>query len=192
MKAFPVLLDLKDRELLVVGGGRVAAGKLAKLLTYTDKITVAAADPSKEVEELCREHGLRLLRRDFREEDLEGIGLCVAAAGDRLVNREIADRCRARGILVNAADSGEDGSVLFPATVRRGSLTVSVATDGRSPALAAYLKERLAARLPEEELLEAVLERLAREKEEALAAGRSSEEKRAAYRRILEEMLPEP
>jgi precorrin-2 dehydrogenase/sirohydrochlorin ferrochelatase len=79
----------------------------------------------------------------------------VAATSDPEVNRQVHDEAEAAGIWVNAADDPANCSFTLPAIVRRGPLSVAVATDGRSPALASWLRAKLEAEIgPEyEELL---------------------------------------
>ena len=135
MGCFPFFVDLAGEPGLIVGGGKVAARKIQKLLPYGPRLTVIAPETGAAVRET---EGLILLERPYRPEDLDGDWRFVIAATDcRAVNREIALRCRERRILVDVADGGEEGSFLFPALVKRGRLSVGVSTGGASPTAAA-------------------------------------------------------
>lgn len=166
MGYFPFFMDLADEPGLIVGGGKVAARKLEKLLPYGPRLTVIAPDLEPSVREA---KGVTLLERPYCPEDLEADWRFVIAATDcRAVNREIALRCGERRILVDVADGGEEGSFLFPALVKRGRLSVGISTGGASPTAAAYVKEQVAQVLPErfEEILdylETLRERLKQE-----------------------------
>nr|WP_320132676.1 uroporphyrinogen-III C-methyltransferase [uncultured Holophaga sp.] len=133
----PVQIRLEGRTCTVVGGGRVAVRKAAKLLAAGARVRVIA--PALEGEGwdgLVMEH---LARPYGGPADLEGF-LVVAATSDSEANGRIAREARAKGALVLRADAPEDSDISFPATLRRGALSVSIATEGRCPALAARLR----------------------------------------------------
>lgn len=148
---YPVLLRLAGRECLIVGGGAVALRKAGELLRCGALVHVVAPDRSADFTELAGNacgRRLRLDARRFEPRDLDGVFLAFAATGDRATQEEIARLAAERGILCNVVDVTELGSFFVPATLRRGSLTVSVATEGKSPLFAVALRDRLAASLP--------------------------------------------
>jgi uroporphyrin-III C-methyltransferase / precorrin-2 dehydrogenase / sirohydrochlorin ferrochelatase len=140
---FPIFLDLRSRPVLVVGGGRVAFGKVASLLEAGASVTVVAPRIDKSV------NGAELVVREFQPRDLDGKWLAVAAATPE-VNREVARAAGERRIFVNAVDDTASASAYLGGVVRKGGVTLAVSTDGRAPALAGLLREALAALLPEE------------------------------------------
>lgn len=146
MAYFPFFIDLSGKRGMVAGGGAVALRKIQKLLPYGPRLTVAAERISPEIAEIP---GLELLRENFSPALLEGQFFVIAATGSRVLNREIASLCAARGILVNAVDDREACTFLFPALVRRGDLSVGVSTGGASPSGAAWVKDRIGEMLPE-------------------------------------------
>lgn len=146
MSCFPFFIELSGRPGLIAGGGTVALRKIEKLLPYGPQLTVAAPDIAEEIAALP---GLRLLRRTFRPEDLEGMVFAIAATADREVNHRIAALCRERGILVNVVDDPEACTFLFPALVKRGDLSVGISSGGASPSAAIYLRKQIAALLPD-------------------------------------------
>lgn len=153
MSCFPFFMELEGKSILIAGGGRVALGKIEKLLPYGPHLTVAAPEIAQEIAVLP---GLRLLRRHFRPEDLEGADFAIAATSNRKTDSQIAALCREKGIPVNAADNPEACTFLFPALVKRGSLTIGISTGGASPTAAVWLKEQIATLLPDrlEEILD--------------------------------------
>ena len=150
MSYFPFFMEMEGRPGLIVGGGTVACRKVEKLLPYGPRLTVVAPEIAPEIAAV---KGLTLLRRPFCPEDLEGMAFVISAAPP--VNRQVAELCRERHLPVNVVDNRELCSFLFPALVKRGSLSVGISTGGASPTAAIYLKEQIAALLPEnfEELL---------------------------------------
>ena len=145
MNLYPAFLKLAGRRVLLVGGGRVAAGKLRGLLEAGASVTVVAPDISTDLEQ----PGVPLLRRRFRPHDLEGCWFVVAAATPD-VNRQVAEAALALRIFVNAVDDPESASAYLGGVVRKGGATVAVSTGGRAPALAGLLREALERLLPDD------------------------------------------
>ena len=146
MPWFPMFVQLKGAEALLVGGGTVALRKAEKLLPYGPHIKVVAPDI---IPELAALPGLTLCRRPFAESDLQGTpALVIAATDEPALNRNIAALCRGKRIPVNVVDDPEACSFLFPALVRRGRLSVGISTGGASPTAAVWLKERIESILP--------------------------------------------
>jgi len=167
----PLFLDLSGRRVVVVGGGAVAAGKLAQLAgTGADLLVVA---PSLHPE--IAASGAHLARRPFLPEDLDGAWLVVAAATPE-VNRAVAAEAERRRLFVNAVDDPASASASAGGVVRRGGVTVAISTGGRAPALAGLLREGIEALLPEQ--VETWVERA-----EALRAGWRAERVAMADRR---------
>ena len=148
---YPVQLVLTGRPVLVVGGGRVALGKVQGLLAAGAVVTVVA--PQLDAE-LAAMEGLVLERRGYQPGEVAGYRLVVTATDDPAVNRQVYEEAEAAGVWVNSADDPANCTFTLPAVVRRGSITVAIGTDGQSPAYAAWLRGRLEAELgPEHEVL---------------------------------------
>ncbi|MFN2549002.1 MAG: bifunctional precorrin-2 dehydrogenase/sirohydrochlorin ferrochelatase [Myxococcales bacterium] len=131
--------------MLLVGGGRVAAGKLAGLLDAGAHVSVVAPEIRPEL----LNPDVRLVPRAFEPADLDGKWLAVAAATPP-VNRAVAEAAETRGIFVNAVDDTASASAYLGGVVRKAGVTVAVSTDGRAPALAGLLREALEAVLPDD------------------------------------------
>jgi uroporphyrin-III C-methyltransferase/precorrin-2 dehydrogenase/sirohydrochlorin ferrochelatase len=140
---YPAFLRLKDRKVVLVGGGRVAAGKLQALLHEGARVTVVAPEIRPELEL----PGVDLQRRAFDARDLDDAWYVIAAA-PRDVNRTVLDAAERHRIFVNAVDDPPNATAYAGGVVRRGSVTVAISTGGRAPALAGLLREALDAWLP--------------------------------------------
>ncbi len=142
---FPTFLKLGGRQVLLVGAGPVASGKLRSLLDAGAVVRVVAPDilPAIEAEPV------ELVRRPFEPADLDGMSYVVAAAPPE-VNREVAAAAHARGIFVNAVDDIENASAYAGAVMRKAGVTIAISTDGDAPALAGLVREALEALLPED------------------------------------------
>jgi siroheme synthase-like protein len=142
---FPTFLNLDSRRVVMVGGGRVAAGKLDALVRAGARVTVVAPQVRPELER----EGVEIVRRAFEESDLDGAWWVVAAA-PAAVNREVRAAADTRRIFVNAVDDPQHATAFAGGIVRRDGVTIAISTDGRAPALAGLLREALDAWLPRE------------------------------------------
>jgi len=167
---YPVGLVVAGRPVLVVGGGRVARRKAEDLVACGARVTVVAPEIDAELAEL---DGVAVERRRYRPGEVTAYRLAVTATDDRAVNQLVHDDAEAAGIWVNSADDPERCSFTLPAVVRRGPVLLTVATGGHSPALATWLRRRLAAELGPEVATLAGL--LAEARTEVRAAGASTE-----------------
>src|SRR5205823_4539916 len=167
---YPVNLVLEGRRCLVVGGGAVAARKVAGLRDCHAEVHIIANTVGPEIRRI---EGVTWEERPYRPGDLAGYRLAVAATDDPAVNRAVYEEGEEARVWVNSADDPDSCSFTLPSVVRRGPVMVTVSTGGRSPALAAWLRGRLEAEVgPEYEVL---LDLLATEREAARAAGKSTE-----------------
>jgi siroheme synthase-like protein len=139
MKHYPVFLDLKDRPVLVVGGGKVALRKTRGLLEAGARVTVIAPEWESDFETLP----VRLVPRRFRASDLGNAVLVFAATNDRLTNHRIGIAAKGKGVFANIADSAEECHFIVPARVQRGSVHVAISTGGENPRLSAELRKKL-------------------------------------------------
>jgi uroporphyrin-III C-methyltransferase/precorrin-2 dehydrogenase/sirohydrochlorin ferrochelatase len=140
---FPAFLDLSGRKVVVVGGGPVAAGKIESLLAAGARVTVIAPDIAPGIEHA----DVAIVRREFRDSDLDGAWWVVAAAPPD-VNRQVSAAAGTRRLFVNAVDDPQHATAYLGGVVRRGRVTIAISTDGRAPAIAGLLREALDAFLP--------------------------------------------
>ena len=138
--SYPVNLELTGQRVLVVGGGPVAARKVAGILAAGADVTVVAPDA---VAELADDPDVRWHQREYRRGEAASYRLVFTATSDPAVNAQVARDCRAANVFVNSADDPANCSFTLPSVVQRGNLQVAVSTNGRSPAFAAWLRRRL-------------------------------------------------
>ncbi len=156
--------------MLVVGGGTVAAQKVRELVACGADVTVVAPDI---VAELTEDPRIACQRRRYEPGEAAAYRFVITATDDRAVNQAVHDDGEAARVWVNAADDPQRCSVTLPARVRRGSLLLTISTEGRSPALATWLRRRLEDQIGPE--VEVLLEVLAEERDRIRAAGESTE-----------------
>lgn len=150
MAYYPIFLDMQDKSCLVIGGGRVAEGKVAGLLAAGAKITVIAPELSAELSDLQAQGTIAVETRPYREGDMKSFDLCFVATDDGAVNAAVAAEGRSLGIWVNAADDPANCDFILPSVVRRGQVVIAASTGGASPALARKLREELSEVIGEE------------------------------------------
>ena len=181
---YPSFLKLAGRRVLVVGGGPVAAGKIAGLLAAGAVVDVVAPEVQPEIERA----DVTVHRREFVSSDVEGAWYVIAAAPPD-VNRSVLKAGEARQLFVNAVDDPDHATAYAGGVVRRGSVTVAISTGGRAPALAGLLREALDAWLPGN--LEPWLRAADEARREWKADGVPMDERRPQLLRVLNRLYEE-
>jgi uroporphyrin-III C-methyltransferase/precorrin-2 dehydrogenase/sirohydrochlorin ferrochelatase len=148
MRYFPIFIDLKDRDVLVFGGGEPALNKVRLLLKAGAKIRLHADEAESELSALARAGDIELLpAADALDVDLANAALVVSCAGDP-TDTIISARAKKLGIPVNVVDRTELCSFITPAIVDRGTVLAAIGTEGAAPVLARRLRAKLEALLP--------------------------------------------
>jgi siroheme synthase-like protein len=149
---FPVFLKLNQLRLTIIGGGYVAIEKLNAVLSNSPqtKIKLISKTIDPEIETLAINHSITLIKKEYEASDLENTDLVIAAINDRSVSKLIYEDAKARGILINVADTPDLCDFYLGSIVKKGNLKIAISTNGKSPTLAKRLKEMFAELLPEE------------------------------------------
>jgi precorrin-2 dehydrogenase / sirohydrochlorin ferrochelatase len=138
---YPIALNILGRTCIVIGGGLVAARKVNALLEHGARVTVVSPSCCDELRQLSEEDRIHLVRKDFTPEDIQEAFLVIAATDQNQINERVAQEARKRKILINVVDNAALSDFVLPASLYRGNLTVSVSTDGLSPALARKIRD---------------------------------------------------
>ena len=167
---YPVFLDLGGADVLVVGGGRVAVRKVEGLLSAGAVVTVVAPviDPAI----VAMDVATRI--RTYAVGDVAGRALVITTTDDPALNAAVAAEARAARVLVNSSDDPANCTFILPAIARRGRMTVAVSSGGGSPALAQYVRDRVADEVLTTRVA-AAADALAAERDTIHAAGGSTE-----------------
>jgi precorrin-2 dehydrogenase/sirohydrochlorin ferrochelatase len=137
-------LRLSGRPCLVVGGGKVGLEKVEGLLACDGAVTLVAPEAVPQLAEYAREGSVRWERREFRDSDLEGTFLVIAATSLTDVNIAVYEEAERRAMLCNVVDVPPLCNFILPAIVRTGPLAIAISTAGASPALAKRMKREIA------------------------------------------------
>lgn len=153
MKVLPVALLLEGKRVLVVGGGQVAARKVAALLEAGALVRVVSPELAPDFPT-----PLEHIARRFETGDCAGFSLVFAATDSREVNRRVAEEARGLGVWVNDASDPDGSDFHTQAVVRRGPIAIGVSTEGDSPVVSGHLKREIEALIgPEWEELFALM-----------------------------------
>ena len=145
MKFYPINLNLKDKNVLIVGAGKVALRKFKRLLQTGAQIKIIAPEFNQGFKVYLNQESNEhiFLKRKFREKDLIGQFLVFAATDNSELNKRIALLARGKNILVNIIDSAELSNFTVPAAVTRGELLLTASSGSNLPALSKNIKEKL-------------------------------------------------
>lgn len=148
MDYLPLFADLKDRPVLVVGGGEIAARKIELLRRAGAHIRVTARELGHELQALLETAAIDWIARSFDVTQLEDVFLVIAATDDNALNARVFAAANARYKLVNVVDDQPKCSFIFPSIVDRSPLVVAISSGGTAPVLARLLREKIEALLP--------------------------------------------
>lgn len=149
MQYLPIFAQLKNRPVLVVGGGDVALRKSNALLKADAKVTVLAPEFCSELEELAEKGVVTLSRTRFEAKAVTGFRLVIAATDLDSVNNDVYEAAEAAGIFVNVVDDQPKCSFIFPSIVDRNPITIAISSAGTAPVLARRLREKLETLIPQ-------------------------------------------
>jgi precorrin-2 dehydrogenase len=141
---FPILIDLEKKDILVVGGGKIAYRKIKTLLDYGAAIEIITPEIIENKIKLLFEEGKVSLRlRKFEDRDIENRFLVVAATDDKELNKNIYELGDSKNILVNNITTKEDLNARFCAIHRGDDFQVAISTDEGNPKRALELKKQV-------------------------------------------------
>lgn len=148
MDYLPLFAELKERPVLVIGGGEIAVRKIKFLLRAQAKVQVVAAVLSPELAEQVERQQISWRATAFDEQQVDDVFLVIAATDDRELNQRVFAAANARYRLVNVVDDQQLCSFVFPSIVDRSPLLVAISSSGKAPVLSRILREKIEALLP--------------------------------------------
>lgn len=146
----PLMIDVRDWPVLVVGAGSVGVRRALKLSEDGARVRLQSRTIDKDTRERCEAAGIHCVQAPVDPSDLSGMRLIVAATSDKVLNERIVREANRLGILVSSATPQGEENVSFPAQIKRGDFVVSVSTGGASPALSRMIRQELESRFPED------------------------------------------
>jgi len=150
MRYYPINLDIRNRNCLVVGGGLVGTRKVKTLLDCQARVTVVSPESTDKLDRLAACGSILMKQRPYEPSDLNGMFLVIGATDDEVLNRRIHSDAERKNMLCNIADRPAACNFILPAIVNRGDLVLAISTSGKSPAFAKSLRKRLESEFGEE------------------------------------------
>ena len=147
---FPLFLDLREKDILFVGGGSIASWRIGALEPFAERITIVAPEAEGEILELTEAGEVSWIMREFEAEDIEGRDMVFAATDDKELNARIAELCNRKGIPVNVSSDKELCDFYFPGIVRQGETVIGISASGQDHRKARRVRERIQEILTEE------------------------------------------
>jgi len=185
----PILIDIRNQDVLVVGGGHVAARKARGALRAGARVTVLGDTDDAAMAALSDDPNCRRISESFSAEKLKGVRLVFAATDDEDLAHSVSRAAREAGIPVNVADKTALCSFIMPATVDRHPMVVAVSSGGDAPILTRSLRAHLETLLPSE--LGRLAEFVADRRDRVTAAFPDFEARRKFWDRFMDGPIPE-
>lgn len=156
---FPIFLKLESLKTLIVGGGNVGLEKISAILKNSPfaPIILVARSIHPDIKALAGAHpNVELVERNFRLWDLWSADIVLLATNNRDTNHSILRFAKARGLLVNVADTPDLCDFYLGSVVTKGQLKIGISTNGKSPTIAKRFREFLEEAIPDstDELLD--------------------------------------
>ncbi len=146
MAYFPFFHELENKNITIIGGGNIAFEKVERLIGLGAKITVIAPEIGDEISNISE---ITCITKRYAPEDLSGADFVISATGDKQVDNEVFERCRADKIPVNVVDVKDKCDFIFPTVIRRKNLVIGVSSSGASPQVAIKLRKEIENLIPE-------------------------------------------
>jgi len=141
---FPLVLDVKEWPVLVIGGDEEAADKSQRLLESGAKVMVISPTLNDTLRQLAASGKVIHRGRHFRDADLDHVILILnTIRGDREFANMLWAKAKEKRVLLWSVDYPEASSVTMPAVVASGHVRVAISTSGVAPALSGFMKEDL-------------------------------------------------
>lgn len=143
-KFFPVSIDINNKNILVIGAGKIALRKVETLLNYNCNITVITKDILEEkFFNLEEDNKIKILKnQEFEEKFLQDIFLVIAATNNEVLNKNISQLCMNKNILVNNITSKNDMNVRFASIYEKDDIQIAISANG-NPKKAVEIKNKI-------------------------------------------------
>ncbi len=137
MKYYPAFINLKNKKVVVVGGGRVAERKALSLIKAGADVIVISPAVTTRIAKLTASGNLTHIKRKYKKGDLQGAFIVIAGTSSEETNKKISQDA---ALLTNVIDIPSEGNFIVPSLIRRGPLTIAISTEGASPAISKAIR----------------------------------------------------
>ena len=141
MKYYPILLNLKNKKCLVIGGGTVALRKAVSLLKARASVYLISPELCPGLKKLKEQKKLSWINSPYQKIHLKGAFLAIAATSDKTINTKISQEAKKSGILINTVDAEDLSDFIVPSSISKGGLILCVSTSGQAPCLSKRMRQ---------------------------------------------------
>lgn len=145
----PVLLDVTEKNILLIGAGKACAEKLRTLSQLQKSVTVIARDFSPEFE---GKSWLNLKKKDYEVADLTGFDVAYIGVNNRQLENRITEDAKKLGMIVNIVDRVEGSDFISPSSLIKKHFAIFLSTFGRGPGFTKRLRKHIESTLNLDEL----------------------------------------
>ena len=142
MNHMPLMIDLSQKSIVIVGGGKVATKRASTLIEYCDDVHIVSPIISTTLKELLDNENITWSQKEFEPQDVEHADFVVIATNNNEVNTKVLESVPPHA-LCNHASKAQVGNVTIPSILKRGKLSISVSTNGASPKLSKKMISRI-------------------------------------------------
>ncbi|NVM04562.1 MAG: bifunctional precorrin-2 dehydrogenase/sirohydrochlorin ferrochelatase [Candidatus Helarchaeota archaeon] len=161
-------MNIKNKKILVIGGGKVSERRIKKFIDGGGKVTIISESFTQIIKDLHKEDKINLIYEKVTEKNIEkwlkDTYLISIATDDFELNQRIADIAKSMGILVNIAQKYQMSDIIIPAHFQKDDILIAVSTKGKSPRLARQLKNKIHDLISDEDILWLKVQNYARNK----------------------------
>lgn len=142
MNNMPLMIDLSQKSIVIVGGGKVATKRASTLIEYCADVHIVSPIISTTLKELLDNENITWSQKEFEPQDVEHADFVVIATNNNEVNTKVLESVPPHA-LCNHASKAQVGNVTIPSILKRGKLSISVSTNGASPKLSKKMISRI-------------------------------------------------
>ena len=140
---YPIYVQLNEQPCVVIGGGKIAEGKVDGLLAANAKVKIVSPELTPHLHDLVKQNQIEYAARHYQVGDLTGAFMVICATDQTEINHQVWQEASANQQLVNVVDDTPRCNFIAPAILRKGDLNIAISTGGKAHALAVRLKQRL-------------------------------------------------
>ncbi|WP_444995253.1 siroheme synthase CysG [Aliikangiella sp. IMCC44359] len=148
MDYFPLFMDIKEKQCLVVGGGEIAYRKVSALLNAGAQVIVVAKKIGEQLISISDNLSLTLLTEQYSSSHLKDKSLVIAATDNKALNKMVSNEAKKINLPVNVVDNPDLCSFIFPAIIERGPISIAVCSNGNAPVLGRLLRAKIESIIP--------------------------------------------
>ncbi|MGN8645217.1 precorrin-2 dehydrogenase/sirohydrochlorin ferrochelatase family protein [Gracilibacillus sp. HCP3S3_G5_1] len=147
MTYLPFFLNLQNKQIVIIGGGKVAERRVLRLLPFKDNTTIVSPSLTESLHQLIQLHNIKWIQTKCHLDHFQAADLIIIATNDSITNEYVRKNAPSSA-WINAAHQAEAGNIHFPITIQKGKLQIAISTGGASPILAKKLKKSIEKELP--------------------------------------------